>query len=43
MKVCDFEDNSWLEPNYSSVEGYGDEVCDGLDNDYDGMLDEEIP
>ena len=32
----------WLEPDYTQVEGYGAEQCDGLDNDCDGNTDETL-
>jgi hypothetical protein len=43
IKVCDGV-NGWIEPNYSSITGYeADEVtCDGLDNDCDNAIDDNL-
>jgi len=38
---CD-GDGGWLEPDYTQVEGYGEEQCDGVDNDCDGSTDETL-
>ena len=40
-RVCE-AGAGWVEPRYSEVSGYGDEVCDGVDSDCDGSTDEDI-
>ena len=40
-QVCD-QEVGWKDASYSEVEGYGDEVCDGADNDCDGEVDEDF-
>ncbi|MCO4762686.1 MAG: hypothetical protein KC502_14330 [Myxococcales bacterium] len=40
-KVCK---GAWIEPNYAAIPGYGklpETTCDGLDNDCDGLTDED--
>ena len=43
-KICDGS-NGWIEPDYSTVLNYEDieTICDGLDNDCDGLVDEDCP
>ncbi|MGM0597072.1 MAG: SBBP repeat-containing protein [Myxococcota bacterium] len=43
-KVCDPETSEWIEPDYSLVDNYESEEtsCDDLDNDCDGLVDEEL-
>ena len=43
VQVCSGE-NGWTEPNYSQIEGYeaNETVCDGIDSDCDGLVDENV-
>ena len=38
VMVC--EDGSFVDPNFNSINGFGNEICDGVDNDCDGEVDE---
>jgi len=40
-RVCE-PGAGWVEPIYSDLSGYGEERCDGLDDDYDGEVDESF-
>ncbi len=43
-QICDLSSGSFKEPDYASIEGYASaEICDGLDNDCNGIEDDQIP